>query len=322
VLAVPAELAAAALIRANGGWQVNGLRTALAGPGQLAGNVRLAGQGLLELFGADIFGATGTAQTALAAVHLLGVALAALAVLSTARHFLRRPGQSDQASQSDQADRARLVEQVLLAGIVIDLAAYLAGVQAVDILSTREIAPVLPFAAVLAARRLGPRLTTAAAAYRTRAALAAVLALYAAGLGYAAAQPPAAAQYADLARWLQAHHLTAGLSGYHEANIVTLESGGAVTLRAVTPAPGGRLAAYTWNASAAWYDPARGSARFLVLDAAEGPPTASQAVATFGRPARRYRYQSYEIWVWPRGDNLLAPLRSGQSAVAADPKNG
>jgi hypothetical protein len=47
VLAVPAELIAAALIRAHGGWQVNGLRTALAGAGQLAGNARLAGQGLL-----------------------------------------------------------------------------------------------------------------------------------------------------------------------------------------------------------------------------------------------------------------------------------
>jgi hypothetical protein len=146
LLSVPAELAAAGLIRAHGGWQVNGLRTALAGAGQLAGNARLAGQGLLELFGADVFGATGPVPTALAAVHLAGAALAAAGTLSVARHFLRRP---ERVGQPD------LVEQVLLAGIVIDLAAYLAGVQAVDILSTREIAPVLPFAAVLAGRRLG-----------------------------------------------------------------------------------------------------------------------------------------------------------------------
>ncbi len=79
---------------------------------------------------------------------------------------------------------------MLLAGIAIDLAAYLAGVQAVNILSTREIAPVLPFAAVLAGRCLAPPCPA------RRSWLCVVLALYAAGLGYAAAQPPAAAQYA------------------------------------------------------------------------------------------------------------------------------
>src|SRR6202012_3667919 len=45
VLAAPAELLAAALIRALGGWQAGGLRTALAGAGQLPGNARLAGAG-------------------------------------------------------------------------------------------------------------------------------------------------------------------------------------------------------------------------------------------------------------------------------------
>ncbi len=98
-----------------------------------------------------------------------------------------------------------------------------------------------------------------------RSWLCVFLALYAAGLGYAAAQPPAAPQYADLASWLRAHHLTAGLSGYHQANIVTLETGGAVTLRPVTPGADGRLAAYAWNASSAWYDPAARTATFLVL---------------------------------------------------------
>jgi hypothetical protein len=38
---------------------------------------------------------------------------------------------------------------------VVNLAAYVAGVQAVNIASTREIAPILPFAAALAGRQLG-----------------------------------------------------------------------------------------------------------------------------------------------------------------------
>jgi hypothetical protein len=324
VLAVPAELAAAALIRAHGGWQVNGLRTALASTGQLAGHARLAGEGLLELFGADVFAASGLAGTALAAVHLAGFALAVTGIVATVRQLGRGTD---------------LVEQVLLTGIVIDLAAYVAGVQAVNILSTREIAPVLPFAAVLAGRRLGGRLTvstvstvsTARTTARTAAtaALGVVLALYGAGLGYAAAQPAAAPQYAGLASWLRTHHLTHGLSGYHQANIVTLAAGGRVTLRAVTAGRDGRLAAYTWNASAAWYDPARQAATFLVLTVPGAPPaagsaglTAQQAAATFGRPARSYRYQAYLILVWPRGENLLARLRTSQSGDAPGSNKG
>ncbi|MCW2894490.1 MAG: hypothetical protein JWO75_3979 [Actinomycetia bacterium] len=298
VLAVPAELAAAALIRAHGGWQVNGLSTALAGAGQLAGNARLAGAGLLELFGADVFGTTTGPGTALAVVHLVGLLLAVAGASTAASRFPRR---------------ATLIESVLVTGIVIDLAAYLAGVQAVNILSTREIAPVLPFAAVLAGRCLAPPCPA------RRSWLCAFLALYAAGLGYAAAQPPAAPQYAGLAAWLRAHHLTAGLSGYHQANIVTLETGGAVTLRPVTPGTDGHLAAYSWNASAAWYDPAARAATFLVL-AVPGTPggpgtpgasrlTSARAVATFGPPATSYRYEEYEILIWRRGVNLLTDLR-------------
>jgi hypothetical protein len=315
LLVVPAELAVTALIRAHGGWQVNPLRTGLAGAGQLAGNARLAGQGLLELFGADVFSAAGGPGTALAVLHLAGVVLAAAGLLVAARGFVRR---------------ADLVEQVLLTGIVIDLAAYLAGVQAVNILSTREIVVVLPFAAVLAGRCLGDRLVTDGPALR--AGLCAVLALYAAGLGYAAVQPPAAPQYANLAGWLRARHLTAGLSGYHQANITTLASGGTVTLRPVTAAGDGRLAAYTWNASTAWFDQARHRATFVVLVAPGGPGssglTAAQAVATFGRPAGGYRYQQYTILVWPRTTNLLGRLRAGksgshqdQSAAPAVPKH-
>ena len=37
--------------------------------------------------------------------------------------------------------------------------------------------------------------------------------------------------------------------------------------------------------------------------------TAAEATATFGRPAKTYRYDAYLILVWPRGENLLARLR-------------
>ena len=349
VLAIPAELAATALIRAAGGWQVHGLAISLGSAGPLAGNARLAGQGLLLLFGGDVFGA-GPDHSALAfafaVVHLAGLALAVAGVAAVFRRLTRRTGHTRHTRHTRHTGPADLIESVLLAGIAIDLAGYLLGVQAVNILSTREIAPVLPFAAVLAGRMLGPRLAgrtrraadgTRQAAGRTRLAapraqraapraqparalrygLAGVLALYAAMLGYGAAQPPAAPQYADLAAWLTARHWGSGLSGYHQANIVTLESGGAVTLRAVAPAPGDvGIGAYTWNASQRWFDPAAHDASFLVLTAPGLPAAAggsgltlAEAVATFGRPAQRYRYHAYIILIWPHGENLLARLR-------------
>jgi hypothetical protein len=318
VLATPTALAATALIRALGGWQVNGLPTALAAAGQLAGNARLTGEGVLGLFGADVFAAASTGSAlavAFAIAHLAGVALAAAGVIGAAAAAARR--------------RLGLIDAVLLTGLVLNLAAYVAGVQAVNITSTREIAPVLPFAAALAARLLGDRLLgdrlpadpDHPAAHRRRVrpldcALSALLACYAAMLGYNAAQSPSPPQYANLAAWLSAEHLTEGLSGYHQANIVTLESGGAVTLRPVTRTRVGLIGAYTWNASAAWFDPASRTATFLVLTAPGAPASAggegmtvAEATATFGRPARTYRHDDYVILLWPRGDNLLARLR-------------
>ncbi len=293
------------MLRALGGWQVNGLSTALAGAGQLAGNLRLAGEGLLALFGADFSSAASGITTALAMVHLAGVLLAAAGVLAAAS---RLPGLLRSGGE--------LIPAALLAGLALNLAAYLAGVQAVNLLSTREIAPVLPFAAVLAGRYVGDWL---AGRGPVRAALIALLAVYACGLGYAAARPAAAPQYADLAGWLRAHQLTSGLSGYHQANIVTLETGGAVTLRPLSPAPSGpggraaRLTGYAWNSSAGWFDPARNTASFVVAGAPGEPasagPSVARAVVTFGRPARTYRYGIYTILVWPRRVNLLTRLR-------------
>ena len=307
ILATGAGLAATALIRALGGWQVNGLPTALAAAGQLAGNARLTGEGLLELLGANVSGAASTGSAlavTFATVHLVGVALAAAGVIGAATAAARR--------------RLDLIDAVLLTGLLLNLAAYLAGVQAVNITSTREIAPVLALAAVLAGRQLGGRLAAGRgrAAAALRLGLCAVLAGYGAMLGYDAAQPPSPPQYAGLAAWLPAEHLTDGLSGYHQANIVTLETGGAVTLRAVIPASGGLIGAYTWNASATWFDPVGHPANFLVLTAQGAPAaaageglTVAEATATFGRPARTDRYGEYVILIWPRDENLLDRLR-------------
>jgi hypothetical protein len=290
---VPVELAATAAIRASGGWQVHGLATRLATSGMLPGNFRLAGRGLLELFGADFFGAGSGRGAAFAVIHLAGVGLVAWGFCAGVRRFLRQDA---------------IIESVLVAGIVIDVGSYLAGVQAVNILSTREIAPVLPFGAVLAGRLLGERaLAARTAGVRPGLVLAAAGACYAGMLGYGAAQPAARPQYADLTAWLSAHHLTSGISGYSQANIVTVTSGGAISLRPVV-AKGRFIAAETWNADSSWYDPSSHRANFVVLSSFGAFEVGGQqAVATFGRPARTYRYRDYTIMVW--NENLLALLK-------------
>jgi hypothetical protein len=292
-VAVPAELAATAVIRASGGWRAHGLATGLASAGALPRNFRLAGQGLLELFGADFFGAGSGRAVAFAVLHLVGVALVGWGFCAAVRRFFRRDA---------------IIESVLVTGIVVDVAAYLGGVQAVNLLSTREIAPVLPFGAVLAGRLLGERvLAVRVAGARPIFAMAAVGACYAGMLGFAAAQPAAAPQYADLAGWLSAHHLTSGVSGYSQANIVTTESGGAISLRPVV-AKGGFIAARTWNADSSWYNPALHRANFVVLSSSGVyEVNGQQAVATFGRPALTYRYRDYTIMVW--NENLLRRLK-------------
>ena len=188
------------------------------------------------------------------------------------------------------------------------MAAYAFGVQVADLLSTREIAPVLPLGAALAGRLVGERL---AARRVASAALAAGVACYAAMLAYGAAQPAQAPVFEDLTAWLTAHHLSYGLSGYTQANIVTVEGQGTITLRPAGPAgPGGRfLGARKWEANRSWYDPAQHRANFVVASTVGAAVvTRPEAIATFGQPARTYHYHEYTIMVW--NGNLLDRLRS------------
>ncbi len=288
IAAIPTGLAGIALIRALGGWQMNPLQTRLVTVAALARNFKITGQGLLELFGADFFSAGSGRGVVFAVAHLFGVALVVWGCCAAVRRFLRRD---------------MLVEPVLVTAIAANLAAFLATVPAVNLASIREVTPVLPFAAVLAGRLLGERVLAA----RAGLALGLVLAGYAAMLGYGAAQPAAAPQYADLTAWLTAHHLTSGVSGYSQANIVTAESHGAISLRPVV-ADGRYLAARTWEAKRSWYDPRTQRADFLVLSTFGAyEVSAREAVATFGPPARTYEYREYTIMVW--AGNVLSRLR-------------
>jgi hypothetical protein len=280
---------ALALIARYGGFRVWPVGSQLASYSELPGHLLLTGQGLLLLFGADFFSQNLGLAAVLAMLHLAGLALAGWAACVAARQF---------AGDHD------LVSQLLLAAVAIDLAAYVSGTRAVDIHSTREIAAVLPFCAVLAGRVLGRRLDAA----RMAPALLIVLTGYLICLGREMAEPARPAQGQLLAGWLAAHRLDYGLAGYWQAASTTLASGGAVHVAAVQPGHE-TVSRGGWETDASWYDPLRHTATFFVLPpGAPGLayPWSFDVRAAFGQPARIYAVGACTVLVWNR--NLLTGL--------------
>ncbi len=283
------------LIAEHGGWTLTPIGTRTAGSAMLPGNARLTGEGLLELFGADFTGLPMGRAAFFAFAHLAGVALVAWALWLAVRRYFT----------------AGLLVQVLVAAIVVNVAAYVFSLQAHDIHSTREIAAVLPFGAVLAGRLLaGKPLTGRPAGIGLAAVLLAVSGCYAAMLGCGAAQPPVPAENSDLTAWLAAHHLTSGLGGYWQANSVTLDSSDVIKVRAIEIAGNKLTAESRWDASKAWYDPAVGYADFVVTANSPGPESDQNLLwrmaAKVGWPVRVYHVGRYTIAVW--NQNLLRSL--------------
>ena len=262
-------------------------------------NLRVTGICLLVLAGANFIGVHQAVRSGFEILHLAGATLGACGIAVAAWRFPR--------------DRD-LVSQLLLAGIVINLVAFAVGTHAVEITYTREITPVLPFAAALAGRVLAGRLL----AMRLAPVLIVVLCGYLAGLAFAIRQPVVPAQNAQLTSWLETHHLRYGLSGYWAANAVTLTSGERVQVRSLDSG-GATLRATRQLVKTEWYDPSRESANFVVIypgyagtqpftgfTGVVGFPDAKEVIATFGPPARTYRYGQYTIFVWDK--NLLTVL--------------
>jgi hypothetical protein len=291
------------LLRAHGGYVEHAVRFRVRLPHDLRGALVGLWQ-ILNLFGADFRQLSGL-ELFFAILHLVSVGLVAWALLWVAARFF---------------GHVALTDQVLALAIAGAATAYL--FTTVSQAGAHEIAPIEPFAAALAARTLaGPvRLTRAAdlSGIATRSGTARrvlmagylagslVLAGYTAGLGYELSQPPAPPQYAGLASWLAAHHLTGGLAGYWDSGSVTVDSGGIVTVRALLQ---GTMRPYLWISDGTWYDPGIHRATFLVLDGQPGYSpdwTMPRIVGYFGHPAWIYHTGPYTVLVWRH--NLLRSI--------------
>ena len=284
--------AAQALIHALGGYALQPVSTTFAGLSAIPHHLTLTVEGLLALFGAGFAGSPSRVDVAFAAVHLIAVAAVAVAFVIA----LGRLGHGDE-----------LVIPGLAVAIVLNVAAYLPSLFVQDLRSTREISAVLPFAAVLAGRLLAGPLHRA----RLSFALAALGLVFAAELGYHAAQPAQPAQNQSLATWLAGQHLTGGLSAdYGVANAATLDSGGRITVRQIALTGGALARPAPRELKSTWYDPASQFASFIVAnDAKPGDWSAERAAAVraFGPPAQVLYPAGYTVLVWHQ--NLLAGLR-------------
>ena len=289
-VSVGAASLASKLITSHGGYTVLPLKATFASVPSMPAHFWLTVEGVLGLFGADFFGQRLGVNTAIALLHLAGLAMAVWAMCIVVRRFVRCDD---------------LVVQVLTVAIVLDLASYMFSVLPGTYWGTRQIAAVLPSGAVLAGRLLAGRLIEA----RLVPAMSAVLLCYVIALGHGGARPAVPASGQDLAGWLAAHHLRSGLADYGQANDTTLDSGGRIQVREPSW-PGGHAAPGSYESDASWYDPRLHSANFVVT--APGPDSQRpfiyhDALISFGRPAHIYRFRNYTIMTWHK--NLLADLR-------------
>jgi hypothetical protein len=282
---VGAAAVAGRVLRDFGGFVVAPLNTMSAPSADWPGHVALAAEGVLGLYGADFTSLSLGAVTVIALVHLAGATLAGWAAV----HVIRRFSTCD------------LVTQVLAVAILANLAVYTLSVLPDSYWANREIAPVLPFGAVLAGRVLAGWVIQA----RLLPALAVAGCCYLGALGYGVTRPQQPAANQALTDWLAAHHLTTGLGSYAEGNSVTLDSHGAILLAAPSWFPYGVLPGIH-EAKAADFDPRLHDATFFVTTAHDGPaftiPTA-RIIRAFGAPAHTYHYRGWTIMTWRK--NLL-----------------
>ena len=292
------------VLSALGGFTVNRLPFYFSAWSDLKHNVQAFWK-ILVVYGANVDGTSGI-WLALAILHVVSVVVVGWACCRVFRRFFA----------------VSLVDQVLAVAIVLNIVLY--GFTNAASEAAHEVAVIAPFGAVLAARVLvgvgGPAVVGRRPSYgrsrRVRLATwvagIAVLAGYAAGLGYELVQPSAPPANTELASFLLAHDLRYGLSGYWTSSSVTVDSDGKVQIRALAKAT---VVRDQWMSNVGWYDPGTHYANFIVLDSGPGFMNRWEPLALvtkyFGHPARVYLTGWYTILVYDK--NLLRDIPPGQA---------
>jgi hypothetical protein len=280
IAAVALSRAIIALIAASGGFTVWPVRARLVGWSRVLTHLQVIPRGL-----ALLFGVTTTSHSALASglalLHLAGLGLAIWGVGAALWRF----------------GRLSLVDQLLVATILINLLSYILFTPGAASYSARDYSAVLPLSAALAGRMLAKQLLSA----RLAPVAAAVLADYVLSLATAVSAPAAQPRHEHLVNWLLAHHLDYGLGGYGTGNATALATGNRVHVVVVTFS-GGRCYPLLWEAQRPDFDARLHDATFIV----QAVPTAAIQRA-FGTPDHVYRVAGMRVLVWHK--NLLRDVQ-------------
>jgi hypothetical protein len=203
---------------------------------------------------------------------------------------------------------ARRSEQVLVIAIGGNLLVYtLSALVNAD--SPHDIIAIVPMGAVLAARALIPERLTSRVAVLAGCGLAGVAALV--PMSLSAARPltrPTSA--ATLSTWLSAHGLHYGLADYWNASGVTVQSGNQVQVRTIQDT-GRDITTYAWESDAAWYDPAKHYANFVIVSPT-ATPTLASVIRVFGHPASTNLVSGDKILIYNK--NLLPMVKEAKPA--------
>ena len=278
--AVGLSSAILALITAEGGFTVWPVRARLVAWPRLLTHLKVIPRGLALLFGVTT-GSHAALGDVLGLLHLAGLGLA-IGGVGAALWRLRRLG---------------LVDQLLVAAVLINLVAYIFFTPGALPYSVRDFSAVLPLAAALAGRMVG-RFPLSG---KLAPVAAAVLAGYLLSLAAAMSAPATPSRDVRLERWLLAHHLDYGLGGYGTGNALTLDAGNRVHM-VVVAFRGGHCYPVRWEAQASGYDASLHDATFMVQAA---PGAAIRKV--FGTPAHVYLVGGTRVLVWHK--NLLTDVQ-------------
>jgi hypothetical protein len=292
--AIAAELIAQLIlvtVRAMGGFTAYPLQESFAPVSELSSHIWVTVESTLILYGADFSGLALKGNVALitAAVHLIGVALAAVATIYALRRFTS----------------IDLVTQVVTAMLVASVVAYTLLSQGTASGGAHDVMPVLPAGAILAGRMAfgGARIPR-----RLLAVAAAGLALYALLLAQYTIKVPTPPNEKPLAAWLVDHNLHFGLSNYYAAALISVDGNSQVTVAPVKRI-GRNLVLSPWESTTSWYDPTQNDANFFVATPMNGCPAgdaglwARAAVRAYGQPSATYSVDGDQVLVW--NQNLL-----------------
>jgi len=293
-IAAGAAFAADHVLRASGGYVPAGsMDQFMPSAALMPGNVAGTGQDILGLFSAGFFGDRFGPGLLVTAVHLVSVALVAVAVWLTVRRLFWT---------------ADLAVVILATAIIANVLAYVVIFPASS-WYVHEMAPVVFLGAALAGRVLtGPLLRN-----RLEPLLALLLVCWALTLAPPILYGQPAPANTSLAAWLEAHHLYDGIAGYWLANLTTVNSGGQVTMRAVMDTQCSGVTPMAWEANAAQLNSRAYDVNFFLTDS--GSINERAAITEFGKPAWTYDFQGYTILKWRK--NLLPRLdRNGLPPLA------